>query len=48
MDSELISSVYLFHAPCVYPFAGDLEKAESNYEKAKAELDSTLAELGDM
>lgn len=30
------------------PYAADLEQAEGNYEKAKADLESTLAELGDL
>lgn len=41
-----ISQVY----QCVFFFdtAADLETAEDKYEKAKAELDSTLAELNEM
>ena len=33
---------------CYSSLVGDLEFAEEKYEKAKQELDSTLAELGDM
>lgn len=28
--------------------SGDLETAEDNYEKAKKELETTIAELGDL
>ena len=39
------------HASCVtgsLSIAGDLEQAEGKYEQTKKELETTLAEIGDM
>ena len=38
---------YPWHPP-THTHTADLEQAEENYEKAKKELETTLAELGDL
>ena len=42
--------LYITHAACTdsLSIADDLEKAEEQSEKAKKELETTLAELGDI